>query len=168
VQKAEQNFWGGKGNLRDTLMTVPRTVLERIENGIGIGTGDVTGVMWGDDFWAELKALNESPAKPETVVKIPHYTQDQRNWIRGRGRAGGKVFLILKIGSGPKAEHFVFHWPAAYHQVGKVPLDQLRQCATVWTVGPKFPLDAFKTAFHMPSPPADTYDKSLPPSLTQV
>lgn len=165
MQKAEQNFWG---NLREVLMTVPKTVLERVENGIGIGTGDVSGVMWGDDFWAELKALPAAPAHEETVVRLPHYTQQQRQWIRNRGRAGGKVFLMLKIGIGPKAEHFVFHWTAAYHQVGKVPITELRQCAIVWAKGPKFPLDAFKVAFHMPSPPDDNYDQNLPPSLTQV
>lgn len=165
MQKAEQNFWG---NLRTVLMTVPKTVLERIENGIGIGTADVSGVMWGLDFWAELKALPAAPVGEKTVVRLPHYSQHQRNWIRTRGRAGGRVFLMLKIGSGKDAEHFVFQWPAAYHQVGKVPIGELRSCAAMWAQGAMFPIDAFKLAFHLPSPLPDKYDDTLPPSLTEV
>lgn len=164
MQKAESTMWAG---LRENLMTVPRTILERIENAIGIGTGDVSGVLWGLDFWAELKALPAAPVHDDTIVRIKHYTQDQRNWIRARGRAGGRVFLILKIGSRAQAEWFVFHWPAAYHQVGKVPIDELRSCATMTHVGTHFPTDKFKFAFHL-SPPPDNYAESLPPSITQV
>jgi hypothetical protein len=65
----------------------------RVENLSSVGTPDVNYV----GGWIELKCLAAWPKKPETVVKVDHFTPEQRAWILRRCRAGGKVFVILRV-----------------------------------------------------------------------
>lgn len=48
--------------------------------------------------WMELKFRGMAPVRTTTVCKIPHYTEDQRNWLRDKGNAGGMTFLLLQLG----------------------------------------------------------------------
>jgi group I intron endonuclease len=79
-------------------------------------TGD-TGVGMPDvEFaggWAELKNIKTWPSRKTTAVRIPHYTDAQRNWLMRRWNAGGYTCLVLQKGE----EWFVWSAPAA-QQVG--------------------------------------------------
>lgn len=66
-----------------------------VENGtVGPGTPDVNCTLG----WLELKWLRRWPKNEETVVKIDHYTPQQRIWLKRRARAGGGVWLLLQVG----------------------------------------------------------------------
>ena len=116
----------------------------RIENAVQLGTPDVNACVFRTDFWCELKAMERWPKDPAKPLLIPHYTRHQRLWIRRRGRAGGKVFLLLRV-TLPVHEWLLFGWQAAYAQVGNVPADELRSVALVRCVGP-FAVEPFRLA----------------------
>ena len=148
--KDEAQFW--RDEVRPELMRADRNAdLTRIENAVQLGTPDVNGCVRRTDFWLELKALPKHP-KPGAIVKIPHLTQYQRLWHRRRGKAGGRTGLLLRIaGTNPFTEYFYFQWPAIYHKVGRVPLDELRSCATVYAPR-EFPREALVFAIMMTPP----------------
>lgn len=127
----EATFWD---ELRTgILQAYPGSHLVRIENRVGAGMPDVNGCIEGVDFWAELKAIESAP-KRKGIIRIPHYTQEQRLWIRKRGRAGGRVGLALKVGR--PLRYFYFHWQACFTMVGKVNLEELINCAVMYSEGP--------------------------------
>lgn len=64
-----------------------------VENGVGAGTPDVSFA----GGWLELKSLAAWPKRAGTVLKIPHYTPQQRVWIAKHHRAGGLVMILLKV-----------------------------------------------------------------------
>lgn len=92
-----------------------------IENGCGCGTPDVNYA----DGWLELKAIEKWPARENTIVKVDHFTPDQRLWLRKRHEAGGTVFLLLKTGP----EWLLFYGIDAAEYVGKVPRSDLERIA---------------------------------------
>ena len=47
----------------------------------------------------ELKILKAWPKRTDTPVKIPHYTDEQREWARRRTAAGEDVWFMLKVRS---------------------------------------------------------------------
>lgn len=65
-----------------------------VENGAGAGTPDVNCVLG----WLELKSIDGWPARPETPVRVPHFTPEQRLWLIKRCEAGGAAWLLLKVG----------------------------------------------------------------------
>jgi len=67
----------------------------RVENPIHPGTPDVN---LADGRWIELKCLACWPARESTLVRIPHYTPQQRVWLYRRWRyAPGSTHLLLEI-----------------------------------------------------------------------
>lgn len=48
--------------------------------------------------WVELKYKAQAPIRPSTICKIDHYTDEQRNWLKAKGKAGGMTFLMLQLG----------------------------------------------------------------------
>lgn len=82
-----------------------------IENGAGAGTPDVnyTG------GWLELKSMAEWPSDPINVLEVPHFTAQQRLWLRKRHLAGGRVHMLLKVANDWL---LIEGWHAAVH-VGK-------------------------------------------------
>lgn len=106
--------------------------LVRIENLTELGTPDVEGSIGGVGFWIELKEIAGWPVKPETPVRIPHYRKEQRLWIRARTRAGGRVFLLLRVGKHPRARYLLFSGAFAWEHVGKVPRSEL-EAGAIWS-----------------------------------
>ncbi len=79
-----------------------RTVLERIrvldgqpvENPISPGCPDIEYV----GGWIELKYLEHYPKRKYiTVIRVPHFKDIQRHWIKKRTRAGGTVYVLIRV-----------------------------------------------------------------------
>lgn len=91
---------------------------ERVENVISPGTPDVNYCFTVDgrkyEGWIELKWIKEFPKRASTVVKIPHFTDDQRNWIIQRIGNGGSVWVFLRV----EREFFLFDGFTASRHVG--------------------------------------------------
>lgn len=65
-----------------------------IENRVGVlGTPDVNYV----EGWIELKWIRSWPVRPDTPVKIDHFTIQQRRWLNRRWNAGGNAWLLLQV-----------------------------------------------------------------------
>jgi hypothetical protein len=63
-----------------------------VENRVHVGTPDVNYIHG----WLELKWLRAWPKRFETVVRIEHWTPEQKLWIERRWRAGGQVHVLLQ------------------------------------------------------------------------
>lgn len=67
----------------------------RIENKIEKGTPDVNYLIG----WIELKWQRRAP-KRGGILRLDHdLTIEQRNWAIRRRHAGGRVFVLLKVGN---------------------------------------------------------------------
>ena len=96
-----------------------------IVNGVGSGTPDVN-LSYG---WIELKTLPYWPKKAETVVQVPHFTQEQRLWLKRRCAAPlGEAYLLLKV----EQDWVMFSGDTAAEFVGKVNKLQLNQRCMFW------------------------------------
>lgn len=68
----------------------------RVENAIVPGTPDVNWAMHGTEGWLELKEIPCWP-KPDAVVRVDHFTREQRIWLKKRRAAGGTAHLLLRV-----------------------------------------------------------------------
>lgn len=64
-----------------------------IENGISAGVPDVN-YLFG---WIELKQVREWPKRDTTPLRCDHFTPQQRRWLARRHKAGGAVYVLLKV-----------------------------------------------------------------------
>ncbi len=75
--------------------------------------------------WVELKYLPDWPKRATTLVRHQHWTTDQINWHRARRLAGGRSYLLLKVGKNDwllfdglmAAEHFGHLCRADLHRI---------------------------------------------------
>lgn len=95
----------------------------RVENRLGKGTPDVNFV----GGWIENKAIDGWPKREGTIVKLPHYTQEQRLWQRRRVLAGGAVWVMLKVG---QREWLLFRAEDAIEVLGLTNRQRLIDCCT--------------------------------------
>lgn len=84
--------------------------LTRHEDKLQPGISDVSYVDGGTSGWIELKYLKAFPKRATTVVKLPHYTPEQRLFLRRKGRNGGNAWLLVQV----DREMFLFDWRAAW------------------------------------------------------
>ena len=67
----------------------------RVENPIHPGTPDVNLC---DGRWIEMKTIAGWPARADSLVRIPHYTPQQRVWLYRRWKyAPGSTLLLLEV-----------------------------------------------------------------------
>lgn len=104
----EKDFWS---YLKDIIGA--KWVAVRIENGISQGVPDVSFSSRGVHGWIELKYLKAWPKRPDTIVKIPHYTPAQKLFLRQHGSYGRNCFLFLRVG-----DDFLLFDDAAAQEVG--------------------------------------------------
>lgn len=64
-----------------------------VENAMRAGTPDVNFT----DGWIELKQIGKRPGRDETPVRVPHFTPQQRVFLRRRWHRGGKAFVLLLL-----------------------------------------------------------------------
>ncbi len=102
----------------------------RVENPIVPGTPDVnyTG------GWIELKWCERWPPMGGPL-RVDHFTQQQKVWLTKRRHAGGRAFLLLKVGEN---EWLLFDGAVAAGVLGQVEQQKLyAACVARWTRKPK-------------------------------
>lgn len=109
----EKDLWA---TMRDHVKTHGH--FERIENMVGRGRPDVNYCVRGVEGNIELKQIRSWPALPDTVVKIEHFSPQQRNWLRTRTSAGGRVYVLLQVVE-PVPYYGLFDGMAAVTFLGK-------------------------------------------------
>lgn len=98
-----------------------------VENPIKPGTPDINFV----GGWMELKWLRKWP--PEgNIVRLPHFTIQQRRWLKRRWTAGGRAWVLLQC----RREWMLFTGMTANRLLGHLTKDALSRVATRhWTTG---------------------------------
>lgn len=101
-----------------------------VENRVGLGTPDVNCTAG----WVELKWLRCWPVRKDTIVRIDHFTVQQRIWLRRRWQANRGAWLLLQC----RREWLLFTGEEAAEHVGKVDREGLYKWASIrWTQGLK-------------------------------
>ena len=99
-----------------------------VENPAKPGTPDVNYI----EGWIELKWLRRWPAREETIVRLEHFTVQQRRFLRDRWQRGGRCWLLLQVGR----EWLLFTGQDAHDYVGQMSRGGLYRCARVrWESG---------------------------------
>jgi hypothetical protein len=89
--KSESLMWA---KLRPILLAAKLDAV-RVENPIHPGTPDVN-LCTGQ--WIELKCIATWPVREATLVRIDHFTQEQRVWLYRRWKyAPGSTLLLLEV-----------------------------------------------------------------------
>jgi hypothetical protein len=97
----------------------------RHEDALQKGIADVSYISTlGQHGWIELKQVNEWPKRESTILRIDHYSDDQRMWLKRKGKAGAFTWLFVKV----QRDYMLFDWLQAQH-VGKLPKDHLKRAA---------------------------------------
>lgn len=102
-----------------------------VENRVGVsGTPDVNF----SGGWIELKWLRHWPKGEETLVRLDHFTPQQRNWLARRWEVGASAWLLLQVGP----EWLLFTGRDAKEYVGRLTRQGLYiVCRARWTKGLK-------------------------------
>lgn len=87
-----------------------------VENPAHPGTPDVECV----GGWIELKYLPAWPPR-NGALRIPHFTRQQRIWLKRRWQAGGGAYLLLQVGT----DWMLFDGETASYCVGYARRDEL-------------------------------------------
>ena len=88
-----------------------------VENPCHPGTPDVNYAHG----WIELKAMPEFPKRPDTPLRVPHYTPQQKIWAVKRSHAGGLCWLLIMVGR----EWFLLDGVVAARHLGESIREQL-------------------------------------------
>ena len=104
----------------------------RHEEALQAGIADVSYVSRGRHHgWIELKKLKEWPKRESTIVRIEHYTDDQRIWLKKKGRAGGYTWLFLQV----CRDYLLFDWEQC-QDLGKLnKAETFARAAVSWSGG---------------------------------
>lgn len=80
---------------------------ERVENPAGPGTPDVYITMKanGKMHWIELKHVHKYPKRATTIIKVDHFSPQQKSFIRRHSKYGGSVWVMIQI----EKDYFFFH-----------------------------------------------------------
>jgi hypothetical protein len=99
-----------------------------VENPARVGTPDVNFA----DGWIELKWLRKWPEKPETPVRFPHFTVQQKAWIMQRQAARGNVWVLVQC----RTEWLLFDGKTACKVLGQVnKATMIEHCRQYWPNG---------------------------------
>jgi hypothetical protein len=106
----------------------PAAHLVRVENTLSPGYPDVDYCIAGREGHVELKVLRTWPKRAATVVRVPHYTRAQRDWLVDRHKAGGHVHILIRV-----ADEYLLFSGGAVVMVGRLArADMYEVCATRW------------------------------------
>lgn len=82
----------------------------RVENSVGPGTPDIEYI--GGHI--ESKQMPRWPKRPNSILRVPHYTPQQRAWHVGRCVSGGRCHVVIEVAS----DVFVFDGIMAAEHLG--------------------------------------------------
>ena len=74
--------------------------------------------------WIELKFLPSPPKRADSILRIDHFTVDQRNWLKNHGSRGGLCFVFLQVAKC----YMLFDWTKV-DQIGEVTYAEHRSLA---------------------------------------
>lgn len=101
----------------------------RVENAVLAGTPDVNYA----DGWIELKYAERWPPRGGPL-RVDHFTKQQRIFHLRRTKAGGKTFVLLKVG---ETEWLLFQGARAALVLGNSTQEELyKNVAARWTRRP--------------------------------
>lgn len=78
----------------------------RHEDKLANGIADLSFVCGGRHGWMELKFVAMWPKRKDTVVRVPHFTTAQREFLETKGRCGGNTWLFMQV----EDDHLLFSW----------------------------------------------------------
>lgn len=85
----------------------PALHMDRIENLVGVGNGDVNLCYRGVEAWIEQKVAKR-PARKTTVLRFGSPLRDsQVEWAEKRIKAGGRVYYLIQVGSGSERQMYL-------------------------------------------------------------
>tara|TARA_Y100000004_G_scaffold75872_1_gene85342 strand:+ start:529 stop:966 length:438 start_codon:yes stop_codon:yes gene_type:complete len=100
ILMSENNLWRYlQKNLKDS-----KTMLMRIENPFYKGVPDVNFLIDGNEGWLELKYIPQYPKKEITIVKVPHFTIEQKIWHNARFKNKGRTMVLIQVDD----DYFIF------------------------------------------------------------
>lgn len=101
-----------------------------VENPVNPGTPDVNYI----EGWIELKWLRRWPVRADTIVKIEHYTNQQKIFAVRRRRKGGQCWLLLEV----REQWLLFDGAVAAMRINRTTAEELFEYAhRVWPEGLK-------------------------------
>jgi hypothetical protein len=89
----EKKFWKF---LQPKFKVLQDIEFERIENKVGCNTPDLNYSFFNGHGWIELKATDKFHGTFD-IVKFPHFTEGQKNWLLRRGKMGGNCWLLVLV-----------------------------------------------------------------------
>jgi hypothetical protein len=129
VRLPEQLLWD---RMRRNLW--PAVWLNRIENLCGVGDPDVEALCNGHYSKIELKAQLTAPARVDTpLLGGEGLSIEQRNFMLGWLRHGGRGFVLVGLGKGREAQQFLLEGSCA-ESINAMPVVKLAEfaLATDW------------------------------------
>lgn len=107
----------------------------RIENSCANGTPDLN-YAYG---WIESKYLARWPTNPELIVRLDHFTPQQKLWHIMRQRGNGVSYIVLQVAD----EILLFSGATAAHYLGQSTRAQLYSRALKRWTGREFTSESF-------------------------
>ncbi|MCK9231141.1 MAG: hypothetical protein RBS96_02535 [Dehalococcoidales bacterium] len=93
---------GSENGLKKTLYRKLRGlwIPTDIESPCSPGVPDIyyTNRVYKRMGWVELKYIHRWPINSQRILKVEHFTPQQKNWIRLNHKAGARVFLMIQVG----------------------------------------------------------------------
>jgi hypothetical protein len=100
---------------------------QRHEDKLSTGIPDVSYSI-SRHGWIELKYISTKPSKSTSILRIPHYTEDQRNWLTSHGSRAGLCFLLLQV----EKTYMVFDWTKAWRVATLPYADHEAMATAMW------------------------------------
>jgi len=94
MSRRESDLWS---EMYRALSHLPLHHFQRIENSCSEGVPDVEFCINGVSGWIELKRLHRGPVRPDTVLKVDHFSGGQRAWLMRRATCRGRCFVLLRV-----------------------------------------------------------------------
>lgn len=91
---AEANLWN---RLRTNMIGKYWQEATRHEDKFQKGIADVSFCQCGIAGWMELKHVSEWPRREKTLVRIPHYSIEQKDFLEKKGIAMGNTWLFVQV-----------------------------------------------------------------------
>ncbi len=127
---------GARKTVRDRMQAIRGLHWTRVEGALTPGIPDINMCYKGVEAWIEAKEVDSWPKRSSTIVNIG-LRPEQRIWLEERAEAGGRCFVLAKIGN----EWFLWNgwFGRIFHGLRQ---DELRNLAC-WHCGGALDVESF-------------------------